>query len=106
MSRGSRTREMREPGAGEVIAVLDKLVREKRLGTLVEVAKVVGLDEVSTEHSHRRLTEAFRSFEAVLCEIDRLDGQDELRAAVQEASPWLSPEEVDEHIEERFGTRV
>lgn len=104
MSKTTATGEEPSFGAAaEIIVSLERLAHEKRLGTLVEVAKLIGLERIDGEHHRTQLIEAFRSFEGVLFQVQIVDDQEPLRMALRDANPEFTSAQIDEIVQERLG---
>lgn len=104
MSKATTTGEEPDSSAAtEIIVSLDRIAHEKRLGNLIEVAKVIGLDRVDTDGHRRQLIDAFRSFEGVLFQIQLVDDQEPLRRALHDANPEFTPEQIDQLVKDRLG---
>lgn len=100
MSKATASAE--DPGHGELVCALERLAHERRLATLVEVAKVAGLTKVDTTAQRRDLIALFRSFEDALLEID-LDHESKLlRRALHDANPDFTPDRIDQLVHERL----
>lgn len=103
---GKTTTTGEEPdssAAAELIVSLDRIAHEKRLGNLIEVAKVIGLDRIDSDGHRRQLIEAFRGFEGVLFQIQLVDEQEPLRRALHDAHPDFTPEQINQLVSDRLG---
>lgn len=103
---GKTTLTGEDPNAGsaaEIILALDKLAHERRLATIVEVGKGLGVHRVETDTQRRMLSDAMRGFEGVLLQMQLDDDQEPLRRAYVDANPDFTPDEIEQLVRERLG---
>ena len=106
MMKAAERAEEPDWSTAELISALEKLAHQKRLGTLVDIARLVGVDDVHAEAAQRRLVDAMQGFESMLMDMELGESRREARRVLQMLRPEFTASQVDDELRERFGMEL